>query len=197
MRRSSTSSSGRNSRQLAVGSWQKATVIPRRQFPVLLLTAYGLLLSGITGCESFQRKFTRKPNKPQAFPSPIINFQDYSQTMTPLDRYRKHYLMFDYWNGELIDALKSSPLNPKRFRRSSTESLTELDTLRGLLTEDLAAHLTPLLKERAKLDQQLQSGSLNPAVANRAWQLLEAQTRQIHRGFFWRDVEGHVTAATE
>ena len=146
----------------------------------------------LTGCESLERKFTRKPTGPKPAPTPIITFEDYTRTMTPLDRYRKHYLMFDYWNGEVLQALQSPPLNPKRFGRASSEALGELTTLQGLLADDLAARLVPLIEERAKIDRALRSGSFSESQAQIIVHALEAQTRQIHREFFWRDVQDHV-----
>jgi hypothetical protein len=144
------------------------------------------------GCESFQRKFTRKPKHPAAPPNPIISFQDYSRAMTPMDRYRKHYLMFDYWNDELLDALQETSPSPKRLKRSSAEALNELATLRGLLSEEKAAPLDRFVDERVKINEQLQSSTMNPSRANALWRELELQTRRIERDFSWRDVEDHL-----
>ncbi len=158
---------------------------------LILVTGYWSLATGLTGCESFQRKFTRK-SKPQAPTNPIINFQDYTQAMTPLDRYRKHYLIFDYWNEALIDALKESSPNPKLFKRASAEALGELQTLKELLTDDVAARLEPIIAERSRLNEELHSSGFNPSQATILSHQLEAQARQIKRDFFWRDVEEHL-----
>lgn len=156
----------------------------------IMLIAYCLVLSAaLTGCESLQRKFTRKSKRPEARPNPIISFQDYSQAMTPLDRYRKHYLIFDYWNSELLAALQDAHPNPKRFKRASGEALSELEALKDLVTEDVATQMTPILEERATIHRQLQSGTFTQSQATGVWHRLESQTRQIHREFFWRDVE--------
>ncbi|MBI3320642.1 MAG: hypothetical protein HYZ91_00035 [Candidatus Omnitrophica bacterium] len=155
------------------------------------------MLTGSTvGCESLQRKFTRKPKDPTAAPSPILTFQDYTQAMTPLDRYRKHFLMFDYWNEDLMVALQettpNSAVNPKRLKRSSGESLAELRTLKALLVEEVGARLEPLIEERATIDRQLQRGDFSATELHRLSRTLEAQTRRIHRDFYWRDVEDHL-----
>ena len=150
-----------------------------------------LLVAVLSGCESLQRKLTRKPKHPSPPPSPIIRFEDYTRTMTPLDRYRKHYLMFDYWNGDLLDALATSTPNPKRYRRASTESLAELETLQSLLSPDIAGAFTPAIQERRRIDQQLQHASSLPQP-NPVTRQVESQTRQIHRQFFWRDMQDHL-----
>ena len=91
------------------------------------------------GCESWQRKFVRVSKRPVQRPSPIVRFQDYSQAMTPLERYRKHYLMFQYWDEQLRNELASSSPNPKRFRQASSQSLEELQLLHQLLQPARAA----------------------------------------------------------
>ena len=156
---------------------------------LLSVVACCLLLVAVVGCESFQRKFTRRSKRAAPPPSPIINFQDYSQAMTPLERYRKHYLMFDYWNGELIDALKSEPQNPKRYKRASSEAIAELQAMQGLVKEELAHRFEPVLAERSRLNRQLQSATFDATRASAAWRVLDTQTPAIHRAFFWRDVE--------
>ena len=161
---------------------------------IVLLTAHCLLLTVLVGCESLERKFTRKSKNPPPAPSPIIQFQDYTRSMTPLDRYRKHYMIFDYWNEELIDVLRSSSMNQKRLVRASAEALGELRTLQGLLREDKAASLAPLLAERDAIDQQVQRGSIDTLQATTTLRALESQSRQMHRDFFWRDVQDHLRA---
>jgi hypothetical protein len=148
-----------------------------------------------TGCESLQKKFIRK-SKPQARPSPIISFQDYTRAITPLDRYRKHYVLFEYWNAELLDGLKVHTTNSKRLKRTSAESLEELRILRGLLQDDLAARMDRIIEERQGLDRQIQSGSYSQAQLDAMRRALETQTRQLDREFFWRDAEDRLREST-
>ena len=185
--------SNMSSRQKAVGRRQQAET--RRQWLILLPTTVCLLLTGLTGCESLQRKFTRRSKQPKPLPTPIISFQDYTRAMTPLDRYRKHYMLFDYWNDDLMESLQSPPQNPKRFKLASREALAELETLKGLLVEELAVRLDPLIEERARLDRRLQSGAFNTSEASAVTRILETQTRQLQRDFFWRDVQDHLKSA--
>lgn len=150
------------------------------------------VLCAVPGCESLQRKFTRKPRHPAERPTPIINFQDYTQAMTPLDRYRKHYLMFEYYNDELIAAFEEDTVSAKRVRRMSGESLNELKTLQTLLDDSVVGRLGAVIEERARLNQRLQRGQYLPSEQSSIRRILESQTRRINREFFWRDVEDHL-----
>ena len=120
---------------------------------------------------------------------PIIKFQDYTQAMTPIERYQKHYMLFDYWNDELMGGLQSKPINTKQLRAVSKESLAELETLKSLIADDLAASIEPWLETRKRIDRQLRAGNLSETGANGIWRELEQQTRVFQRDFFWRDVQ--------
>ena len=159
---------------------------------MLVVAGASLLCAG--GCESWQRKFTRKKKGPVERPTPIINFIDYSSAMTPSERYRKHYLIFDYWNTELSSALSTSLINGKRVRRASTESLNELRALRGILNEELAGRLDPILASREKTDDMIQRGGAQN-LANILLSDINTQTRALHREFTWRKVEDRLKPA--
>lgn len=148
-----------------------------------------------SGCESFQRKFTRRPKQAPKPPTPVIAFQDYSGAMTPLERYRKHYVMFDYWNQDLIDALQARSPNPKRYCRSSEEAIIELKTMQSLLLDASAQSLGPLIEKREKTNQQIQSQEYrDQAQVGITVRQVELQTRDIHRQFFWRDIQEQLKA---
>ena len=164
---------------------------PIRRFWLLLLTTHYVLLTGLTGCESLQRKLTRKPKR-QTTINPIIQFEDYAKAVTPLDRYRKHTLLFEYWNDELISTLQQHPWSAKRSRHASAEALAELTTLKGLLTEDVAERLEPLIQERARIHRQFMTGTFSPNQADATGRIFETQQRRFHREFYWRDVEEHL-----
>ena len=109
--------------------------------------------------------------------------------MTPLDRYRKHSMLFDYWNNDLCESLQGSSFNAKRLKRASSESLLELQTLQGLLTDEMATRLTPIIEGRTAIDRRIQQGGVEPYQANPVVRILDEQTRQMHREFYWRKVE--------
>ena len=189
------------------GSWRRMPHSDKRQATsntlnrlpsvacrMLLVASCLSLVAALTGCESLQRKLTRKRKGPVPRPTPIIQFQDYTRTMTPLDRYRKHALMLDYWNGDLLASLDQRPLNPKRVKKASTESLQELQTMRSLVTDDVAVRFDPMLSERTALDREFQTSDLTLSTAPMVQRRVEAQTRQINREFSWRDMEEHLKA---
>jgi hypothetical protein len=90
--------------------------------------------------------------------------------------------MYDYWNHELMDSLQQPPLNPKRYRKASAESVTELEVLRSLLDEEAAARLAPLIDERAGVVKRL-NGSFSDTQAPLLLRDIELHTGRLHREF--------------
>lgn len=109
--------------------------------------------------------------------------------MTPLDRYRKHYAIFDYWHSGLQDALETKTLNSKRLKLTSAEALGELEAMKGLLTDEAAARLDPLLKEQTEIHRVVSGSGFDAVRSDFIKRRLESQTRAIHRDFFWRKVQ--------
>lgn len=147
-----------------------------------------LLLAG-AGCESMQRKFVRKKKGEVEAPSPIITFEDYNRAVAPIDLYRKHYLMFEYWNTELQRELEGRVVNPKRVRLASEESLTELGALQRLLTEEAGAELAPVIEERRAVDRQLRDKGMNRYQGQIVKKTIDAHARLMNGRFFWREVK--------
>ena len=61
--------------------------------------------------------------------------------------------------------------------------------MQGLLSDDRAARMSPVIEQRLKLDQQLRSPAFGASQSPIVSRTVEQQTLKIHRDFFWRDVE--------
>ena len=165
-----------------------------------LVAVAGSLLIGalltLAGCEGLQKKFVRKP-KPHVRETPIVTFQDYTRAMTPLDRYRKHYAIFDYWNAQLLQALAhrkpNESLNLKGVQKASAESLQELQVLHGMLPADVAETVDQIIEARVEIDTQLRQRTHTMSQLVIMRRTLERQTRQMHRDLYWRNVEDRLT----
>lgn len=139
----------------------------------------------------------RKSKTPPGRPAPVVTFRDYTEGVTPLDRYRKHFVIFEYWNDQMMTELQQRDHNPKRLQRASHEALQELQSLQGVLQPDVAAELQPMLEARARMDQQLQHDTMIDSQRNVLLRTLEAQTRQLSREFYWRKVQDRLKASLD
>jgi hypothetical protein len=158
----------------------------------LAIAACCLLAAGCS--ETVQRKFIRRA-KAQPRPSPITRFEDYTAGLTPVDRYRKQYMLFEYWSEELLSALLPTSSNAKRLRRASAESRQQLERLVAMLEEPLASQVRPLLEERRGLDRRLQDPVDDFASVSLLRQKVELQQRRIHRLMAVSKVEEQLKSA--
>lgn len=169
------------------------TRMPERA-TVASLAAGILVAMSCAGCESLQRKFTRKSKTPPERPNPVIHFQDYSKDITPLDLYRKHFLMYEYWEADLVESMTTSRFSIKRVRHASSGALDELTELRKLVPGASGERLQALLAERMQVHRRLQ-GPVSPAQVDAVRRQIEAQSRAIHREFSWRKVDDLLQAS--
>lgn len=169
-----------------------------RFFRILALVTLHCALVTSLGCsEAIQKKFIRKPKTPVGRPQPVVSFRNYMEGMTPLDRYRKHSAMLAYWDDQLITELQGRNVNAKRAQRASQESLEELRLLSGLLREEAAAELQPLIEERARIDRHLQGSIAGGTQLRNTARTLETQARQLTRRFDWRRIEDRLKPVEE
>ncbi len=80
-------------------------------------------------------------------------------------------------------------MNSKRVKHASKESLAELQVLQGLVTDEAAARMAPIIEGRAKVHQRLQVGTVQTVHAIMVTRDVDAQTRQLNREFYWRRME--------
>lgn len=96
-----------------------------------------MFVTSLCGCESFARKFTRKPKTPaepaqkmivvpETYPVPDISKDD---------MYRGYFLYWDSWQSELLDALSDPNPNMKKQRSCADQALKNLEEMRSLLDE--------------------------------------------------------------
>ncbi len=106
----------------------------KRKTIILIIGCW--LLVGLTGCDAFVRKFTRKPKKenlPQE--EMVVAPVEYqAPVMTNQDLYRQYFLYWKSWQDELIDALMPKA-NRKKQIDCAEQAVSNLEQLRLLLDE--------------------------------------------------------------
>ncbi len=117
-----------------------------------------LLLLGLTGCEAFVRKFTRKPRKeklPQE--EKILVPEEYKVAAVPKsDLYRQYFLFWRSWQDELVESLSLSNTNQKKRLSCAREAIKNLLQLKGLLKEDAQNKLDRYIAGMQELNTMIQ-----------------------------------------
>ena len=136
---------------------------------------------------AIQRKFTRKTAHPT--PAVAITTKDYESQLSPEERYRRHYAMWDFWHAELMEGLGG---NSKRAIRAVEEGMAELQALEALLVPEKRAQLAGHVERLERLHQELVKGTMSDTARYRWRPELELQQRTLHHDFAWQHVQEDV-----
>lgn len=108
-------------------------MIPKK---ALLILLSGFLLLNLFGCESFARKFTRKPKKSDQAVQMVLAPEEYKgPNMSKEELYRQYFLYWKSWQDELINALTQKASLKKKVD-CANEALKNLTNMKMLLVAD-------------------------------------------------------------
>jgi len=128
---------------------------------VLLVTGYWLLVTLLTGCEAFVRKFTRKPKKPEIVEEPILVPEEYPEpNYSTHEIYKDSYLFFRNWVDELINYLEPSE-NRKKQLDCIKEIKENLSKMHSVLKEPKQRELAIYIKDFEDIENKIK-GYLTP-----------------------------------
>ena len=154
---------------------------------VLLSTAY-FLLSTLTGCEAFVRKFTRKPKEVRK-EEPIIQPEIYPDKGVAKDRlYKDYFLFWQAWADELLAHLNEKA-NLKKQKECAYEALDNLFKMRSLLNEEKAKAFEPLVNEFKTVSDIVFAGRLVSADFDYLRLKVERIKAKVHRNFIFSKVQ--------
>ncbi|HAH21117.1 MAG: hypothetical protein A2Y00_00475 [Omnitrophica WOR_2 bacterium GWF2_43_52] len=127
---------------------------------IILLSTLCLLLTTLTGCEAFVRKFTRKPKEIKR-EEPIIEPQVYPETSVSKEQlYMDYYLFWQTWSDEALLHLNEND-NAKKQKECAYEALDNLLKMQSLLSEQKAKAMEPLVAEFKTVKEIVFAGRLN------------------------------------
>jgi hypothetical protein len=133
-------------------------------FILILLTGI-FFVSGLSGCESFSRKFTRKKKESLKPEEMVLEPQEYKNDQrSKEDIYREYFLYWESWQEEFIDSLTSDTPNRKRQADNLKEAVKNLMAVRDMLDQQrqdlLGAYITKLLDLETEISMDLYSSSV-------------------------------------
>lgn len=123
------------------------------------------MICGLIGCESFVRKFVRKPKKellhkeemvlePVEYKAPAVNKEGL---------YRQYFLYWKSWHDELIDSLFSGS-NRRKQLECVIETIKNLEQIKGLLKEENQRKLSVYIGQINGLKDAIEKDSYGTVV---------------------------------
>lgn len=156
---------------------------------ILLSTVYCLLFTSI-GCESFVRKFTRKPKKDKEKKEEmvLVPVEYNTQKASKQDLYQQYYLFWVAWQDQLIDSLRYET-NRKRSIGCASSAVDNLEQMQKILQKEKQEELAVYIKQSKDLVAVMENDPYRSKVDS----YLAAANRlktQIQKKFSFKKVKG-------
>jgi hypothetical protein len=121
---------------------------------LIYLSSLIFLISGLTGCETLAKKFTRKPKKQQEVEMVLIP-QDYaSRFSSKEEEYRYYFMVWESWQDELINALLYQKSHKKQLG-CLDQAVKNLIQIKSLLSFEKQKELDPYIKRMNSLGSEI------------------------------------------
>lgn len=154
---------------------------------MFVLTMILFIALALTGCDSLQRKFTRKQKYVKPVPR-LYQLKKYDVKPSAA-LYSKHYAYWQSWMSELIQDLGG---NRKKDIRCVEEALSQLSDMRNILVQEKADALTKHIHRIEEVRDTIIKEQLSQYNRNQVIMTLEREDRIIKREFDVAGIKGHI-----
>ena len=144
-----------------------------------------ILCISIAGCAGMQRKFTRKKHKEEKA-MPIVTTYEYPIEERVDELYKKRFLFWKSWQGELIDRMED---NYKKREECYNELMQNLTEMKKYLNDEKCKELEGFVAEIKSLDPDVKKIDLTKNEQYRIAQVLEKTRRMIDKRFSYTHVK--------
>lgn len=157
---------------------------------IILLTTVYCLLSTQIGCESFRKKFIRKPKYQPPPEEMVIEPKDYSKLQLPVNKaYIQYYTYWKAWHNELLNFLNPTG-SKKKILSCFEQTLLNLSRMRDLLAnEDKINLLEDYITKVSSLEKEVETKEIAMISFSRFRTQSEQLLRNIQRDFSFSKVK--------
>ena len=157
----------------------------KKIWPVLLAAVF--VIHG-TGCETVQKKFTRKPKEPRHKPATVYIDQGgpYQKKYSNEYYYKTHFTFWTSWHEELLGDLDG---NQKKMQRSAGETWNHLTEMSKYLRPEKQTELKPLMDDFEKIYRKIEKGNFRASDQPMFRSELEKIGRIIASNFYYDKVK--------
>jgi len=144
-----------------------------------------VLFVSFTGCAGLQRKFTRKKKKEERI-TPVITTYDYAKDLRVDELYKKRFLYWKSWQGELIERMDGAY---KKRRECYEHLVMNLMEMKKYLSRTKAEELELFIEEIKSIDPDIKKKRLSRSERHRMTHMLERTKRRIDKKFSYSKVK--------
>ncbi|MBN3039266.1 MAG: hypothetical protein JW869_07630 [Candidatus Omnitrophica bacterium] len=154
---------------------------------VIILVSMTFIFSG---CESFRKKFVRKPKEKEVV-NVVVRTHEYESQYTIDELYKKYYIFWSAAQKELIEVLEEDGSRKKKVF-SASQILENLKHMRGYLVPEKQLQLDKFIAKQENIAKQLDVYRLSLAQKLIIKSTLETQRRLIERQFSYSNIKEYL-----
>lgn len=147
-----------------------------------------MLCLSIAGCGGLQRKFARRKTE-EVKPLPVTTTYDYSKELRVDELYKKRFLYWKSWQGELIDRMGDGY---KKRADCYNELMQNLLEMQKYLNDEKYKELEVFIINIRSIDPDVKKIDLTNNEKYRISQLLEKTKRLIDKRFSYSKVRNYL-----
>ncbi len=143
--------------------------------------------SSLAGCETVQRKFTRKAKEPKHVTSVIpLSEGSYQKKFSNEFYYKSHYTLWKSWHSDLIQSLGE---NQRKVERAGQEALGHLTELKAYLVPEKQAELNFQIEDLSKIVGRINAGNTSASEIPFMRASLEKIRRIVASNFYFNKIK--------
>jgi len=154
---------------------------------IILITLTLILMLELTGCETLQRKFTRKKKKQPI--KPRFYQEGLAETRPNLELYMMHYTYWKSWHEDLV---VNAGVNSKRDALACSEVIGNLLDMKKRLVEEKAKELDIYIEQLKKITKELMAGGSTAMRLGYLKQRMDMIRSRIVRKFYYKKVREYI-----
>ena len=147
-----------------------------------------ILSISIAGCAGMQRKFSRKKHKEEKI-STVVTTYDYAKELRVDELYKKRFLFWKSWQGELIDRMGDGY---KKRAECYDQLMQNLLEMQKYLNDEKYKEIESFIVEIKSVDHDIKKIDLTQSERYRIMQLLEKTRRRIDKRFSYSHVKNYL-----
>jgi hypothetical protein len=157
-----------------------------------LLTIVAVFIAvNMSGCDSIQRKFTRKTKTVKA--PRIFQENKYEKKPSP-ELYEKHFAYWQSWSSEILQDLGD---NQKKDRQCIEQIIAQVNDMRNILVPEKEDELAKHIKKYEEVRDVILRGQLSQYSRSFALTTLDRQDRIIKNDFCITKVKHYLKKSFE
>ncbi len=150
-----------------------------------------LMMASLSGCETVQRKFTRKPKQPKHVASSIYFDEGaYVKKYSNAYYYKTHFTLWRSWHDEVLNNLTG---NGKKVARAAQESVGNLQQMQQYLKPQKSQELGVIINDMAEVVKKLDDTGRTSQAGPLRTELSRIR-RAIDNNFYYDKVKGDLLA---